>query len=79
MMGICETGNSSIGGIDIGRETGARLDGKRSSKKSGDRSETGEKFLVAVIESRLEAEQPESVLGSMPELAEIVLESFLRC
>ena len=37
---VCETGNSWIGGDDIGCETGGGL-GKRSSKKSEDKSETG--------------------------------------
>ena len=35
---VCETENSAIGGDVIGCETGG---GKRSSKKSGDRSESG--------------------------------------
>jgi len=39
---ICETRNSSIGSNYIGYETWRELDGKRSSKKSGNRSETGE-------------------------------------
>ena len=39
---VCETGNSAIGSGDTRCETGGGLDGKRSSKKSGDRSETGE-------------------------------------
>ena len=54
--------------------------GKRSSKKSGDRLRQESKiFLVMVIESRLETERPESVLGPMPELAKIALTNFSRC
>lgn len=43
------------------------------------RRRRNKKFLVAMIESRPEAEWPEFVLGSMPELAEIVFESFPQC
>ena len=76
-------GISSIEG-DFECETGEELDGKRSSKKSGDRSEISgcKKFLVVMIESRLKVERPESVLESlmpMSELAEIIFESLPRC
>ena len=43
-----------------------------------DRRQGTKKFLVVPIDSRLEAKRPESVIGSMPELAEIVLENFPR-
>jgi len=46
--------------------------GHRRSLRTNQR-QGSKKSLIAVIESRLEAEQSESVLGSMPELTEIVL------
>ena len=45
--------------------------GRRSLRTN--QRQGSKKSLIAVIESRLEAEQSESVLESMPELAEIVL------
>ena len=44
-----------------------------------DRRQGSKKFLIAVIKSRVDIERPESVLGPMFELAEIVPESFARC
>ena len=41
-----------------------------------DRKQGSKKFLIAVIESRLEAERPESVLGPMPELGDCSREFF---
>ena len=53
---------------------------KRGHRRSlgTNRRQGSKKFLVAVIESRLEAVRSESVLESMPELVEIILESFPR-
>ena len=55
------------------------LDVKQGEDWTGRRSlgtnrrQRSKKFLIVMIESRLEAERPESFLGPMLELAEIVL------
>ena len=52
--------------------------GHRRSLRT-DRRQGSKKFLVVVIKSRVETERQESVLEPMPNLAEIVFESFPQC
>ena len=62
-----------ISNMKLGENWTAR--GHRRSLRT-DRRQGSKKFLIMMIESKLEAERSESVLGSMPELAEIVAASF---
>ncbi|EGI63730.1 hypothetical protein G5I_07882 [Acromyrmex echinatior] len=62
---VCETGNSAIGSGDTRCETGGGLDGKRSSKKSGDRSETGEKTHVQCVK-KVHVQRRHEIIQNLP-------------
>ena len=72
---VCVMGSFSIGG-GTGCGIGGR-DHRRSLET--DRRQGNKIFLVVAIESKVETERPESVLGPMPELAKIALTNFSRC